>query len=137
MKKEANAPDLPETEFLYNALVAYGMGGTSSDESDAETPYSHAVKPSRLPWRRLPVGWLDHMDPVRSTDELGRGTGPRPFLRARSPSARTSTRPPVPGLAIEYYDPDWLESQSEGYIAEVLKPDMAANIEWFELPRAL
>jgi hypothetical protein len=119
-KEQENAIDVPHWKWLRNVIENLGEDGMSSEESDhgaTEMTY----RPTKMEWRRK----IDHeLQLIDNEYRRLRITQPQrgaiPAIRERG-SGVVSSRGPVTGLSMAFYDETWLLSKSDEYISRTLK----------------
>jgi hypothetical protein len=94
---------------IWNVMPLEGMSGDETDYGSSRPRYAI----TRLPWRNQSVQpWLRTFDRLHLSTRFGTddratpGQFPHPRVNSRriEPYAK-----PVPGLPLNFYDPDWLE----------------------------
>jgi hypothetical protein len=95
-------------------IQALGIGGMSSDESKYEgegTRKTRSVRVKSMPWRAEEVCSLMKVvdgDEMK-VNSVGRQKAGNPGMTRQRPRyAPPTSRPAVPGLPVNYYNPDWL-----------------------------
>jgi hypothetical protein len=91
-----------------------GIEGTSSDESEVDENNKKCFRIKRHPWRsKLLDKFLRRVDRDRNTTSAyGNALGNRPRTRKR-PAYSDSIGDAVPGLPMNFYDPNWYRKLSD------------------------
>ncbi|KDR71178.1 hypothetical protein GALMADRAFT_144239 [Galerina marginata CBS 339.88] len=103
-------------EHLDEVTATLGAGGMSSDESDVDDDGQKIYFVKKMSWRKL--GLVSRMISVdrdrnfKNCYENIVGSGPRP--RKRRVNATETSRRPIPGLPVNFYNDGWYSQLNEG-----------------------
>ncbi|KDR65546.1 hypothetical protein GALMADRAFT_148615 [Galerina marginata CBS 339.88] len=103
-------------EHLDEILATLGAGGMSSDESDFDDDGQKTYFVKKMSWRRVGlVARMITVDRDRNFKNCYENiTGNAPKLRKRRVNATETSRRPIPGLPINFYDDVWYSRLDEG-----------------------
>ncbi|KDR67599.1 hypothetical protein GALMADRAFT_146892 [Galerina marginata CBS 339.88] len=103
-------------EHLDDILSTLGAGGMSSDESDFDDDGQKTYFVKKVSWRRVGlVARLITIDRDRNFKNCYENiTGNAPKPRKRRANATETSRRPIPGLPINFYDDIWYSRLDEG-----------------------
>jgi hypothetical protein len=100
-------------EWVRDVIDRLGYDGMSSEDSDREQETSDikTYRVRRVPWRRDLTNIVELLERERRVDKsVFEPQGSQPVPRTRDPQAPASTRIPVHGLPLAFYDRQWYDS---------------------------
>lgn len=107
-------------KWLLNVIDSLGEDGMSSEDSDHEATET-TYRPTIMEWRRNMDNELRVIDnEYRRLRNTQPKSGATPAIRVRG-GGKVSSRAPVTGLSMAFYDETWLLSKSDDYILQKLK----------------
>ena len=109
-------------EHLDSILETLGAGGMSSDESDLDSDGRKVYFVKRVGWRPgVLTRRMMMIDRDRNVTTAYNNTNPGnpPRLRKRRNNPTGTTRNAVPGLPVNFYDPDWYNGLTDRQKKEI------------------
>ena len=106
-------------KWLSKVVEQLGHDGMSSEDSEIEDRIDVVLRVHAMPWRREMSNELAHIDSQRVRDKTIFGRqGMKPMKRIRG-EGRVSTRNPVQGLPVAFYNRAWLNTAQHALEAKV------------------
>jgi hypothetical protein len=96
-------------DFLFTVVNSLGIEGMSSDESEVDQDGQKAYRVKKRAWRPKKIEMLlRRVDKDRNTrNAYGNDRQGNIHRTRKRPAFKDSTRKAIPGLPLNFYDPNW------------------------------